>query len=334
MVDVAAVLEKLASLNLIRLNKPSGNWYSIYCPFHSGGNERRPSCGVLLKDEHRNGRTMKQGTFHCFTCGRLASLEEGIGDILQSHQISGSGLDWLKANIPGFDPSTVEFDYLIDPDLMGQVNDTFAVEYMKMRKNLAFPQYVSEEELQSYRFTVPYMYQRGLTDELIEMFDVGFDRNFQPPGWHAPIPSITFPVRDITGNTLFICRRAIDRKLFYIPSDVEKPLYGIYELPKGCKSVVIAESCFNVHTCYKYGFPAVGLLGTGNVGQFQQLKSLGVREFVIGTDPDEAGDRSARRIKQQLRDVAIIRRMKDIPTGKDLNDLSYQEFCSIYENRE
>ena len=39
------------------------------------------------------------------------------------------------------------------------------------------------------------------------------------------------------------------------------------------------------------------------------------------------------KVKRALKDVAIVRRMNDIPAGKDINDLSYEEFIDIYNKR-
>ena len=108
--DVVQILEVLSQHNLIRLNKPQGKYYSIYCPFHNNGNERRPSFGVLLEEERRRGTTYPQGWCHCFTCGYVKSLPEMITDILKLKNIGKSGLDWLKENVPGFDESKFSFD--------------------------------------------------------------------------------------------------------------------------------------------------------------------------------------------------------------------------------
>ena len=59
-----------------------------------------------------------------------------------------------------------------------------------------------------------------------------------------------------------------------------------------------------------------------------QLRRLGVREVRVGTDPDEAGDKAYKRIKKSLQDVSIVWRYQ-IPEGKDINDLSYEEFKSL-----
>ena len=177
------------------------------------------------------------------------------------------------------------------------------------------------------------MYERGLTDELIARYDIGVDMHFVPKGRKREVPSITFPVRDSKGNTLFISRRAIDKKAFYIPEDREKPVYGLYELPKHARVVMITESCFNALTAVKYGVPAVALLGTGTPYQMNQLKALGVREFVIGTDPDDAGDIAANKLRRNLHQVAIVRRMNGIPAGKDINDLDESTFLHLFNSR-
>ena len=329
MIDVEKVLEKLQELNFIRLNRIMGDYYSIYCPIHKGGEERKPSCGVLLKDQYRNGQKYPAGWTHCFTCGYAKSLPDLVTDLLKSRNISTSGLDWLKQNIPGFDETSVGIEPLVPDSLMSSLENKYAINYILNYTNPSQSSYVSEEELASYRYSVKYMYDRGLTDALIERYDVGFDPKHVPPGRKSTLPCITFPVRDINGNTLFICRRSIEGKYFNLPKDINKPVYGIYELPRGCKSVVITESCLNAITSVKYGRPAVALLGTGNPYQINQLKRLGASEFILALDPDDAGRKGTARLKKALRDVAIVWEFEGIPEGKDINDLTEWEFNNL-----
>lgn len=329
--DVIKILEVLSEQDLIRLNRPIGRYYSIYCPFHNGGQERKPSFGVLIHEEVRNGQIYPEGFCHCFACGYVNSLPNMISEILKSKNISSSGKDWLIANIPGFDETSIDFDYLLSPELMHQLQNSYAVETLKSRSISTSPTYVSDFELSKYRLVVDYMYDRGLTDEIIQQYDVGVDLNFIPEGRKRPVPCITFPVRDITGGTLFIVRRSISGKAFYLPRDVEKPVYGMYELPPHSKQVVITESCFNALTCIKYGIPSVALLGTGTPYQIQQLRSLGVSEYILGLDPDYAGDVGCNRLRRGLKDVAILRRLP-IPEGKDINDLSKDQFDEAMSN--
>lgn len=326
--DILEVIDKLAEFELIRKHKRVGNYMQIYCPFHNDGKERKPSCGILLVDEFRGGKKYPQGFTHCFTCGYAHTIDQTITDLMKQQNIQKSGVDWLVENIPGFELEDTESDFLIPNELMGALLSKYAVDYISTLTSKK-QEYVSEEELAKYRFTVPYMYERKLTDELIEKFDVGFDANWIPPGRKKPVPCITFPVRDINGNTLFFCRRAISTKLFNYPQGVTKPVYGLYELPNGCKSVVVCESCFNAITSTRYGRPAVALLGTGNSYQIQQLKELGVREFILAFDPDEAGQRATAKLKKALRSVAIVWSFDGIPPGKDINDLTQEEFDAL-----
>lgn len=330
MADVMDVLKMLESNGLLRLSKRTGNYMQVYCPIHSDGNERKPSCGVLLVDEVRNGRKYPSGFFHCFSCGFAKKLPDAISEILKGKSMSQSGLDWLKENVPSFSgyDSDFDIDYLIPTSTMQTVLSKFAVDYV-ISKTKPVTHYVSEEELARYRYTVPYMYERKLTDELIEKFDIGFDGNWIPEGKTKPIPCITFPVRDKNGNTLFICRRSIKGKLFNYPKGVTKPVYGLYELPKDVKSVVVCESCFNALTSWRYGRPAVALLGTGNPYQIQQLKELGVSEFILALDPDDAGRRGTEKLKNALRSSALVYEFVGIPSGKDINDLTEDEFNAL-----
>lgn len=328
MVDIPLVLNKLETFGLLRQHKQVGNYMQIYCPFHNDGNERKPSCGVLIVDEVRGGRVYPAGFTHCFTCGFAHPLDYTVNELLKIKHIEQDGVSWLKANIPGFEEQEEDFDPLLPSGMFQGLLDRYAVNYVQSLTNKQ-SDFVSEQELAKYRFTVPYMYERKLTDELIEKFDVGYDADWIAPGRHKATPCITFPVRDKNGNTLFLCRRSVQGKLFNYPQGVTKPVYGLYELPKDCKSVVICESCFNTLTSWRYGRPAVALLGTGNSYQIQQLRELGVQEFILAFDPDEAGAKATEKLRKALSSVAIVWQFEGIPPGKDLNDLTEEEFNSL-----
>lgn len=330
MIDVEAILHKLESLNMIRLNRITGDYYSIYCPIHKDGKENRPSCGVLLHDIYKAGKKYPAGFCHCFSCGYAKSLPDLITDLLKKHNISKSGIEWLQENIPGFDPE-VDAESLIPSDIVTTINNNLAIDFFKKLKNNQ-KTYISEEELQKYRFTVPYMYERKMTDEAIEKFDVGFDPDFIPEGRSKPLPCITMPVHDINGKTLFICRRSIEGKFFSYPKGITKPLYGIDQIPKDCKSLIIVESCINAITCFVYGYIAVALLGTGDDYQIHQLRTLGIREFVLCFDNDPAGARGVKRMKQGLSDVAILWTIP-MPKDKDVNQCSKDEFDMLYAQK-
>lgn len=343
--NVEAILHKLEDFNMLRLVRITGNYYQIHCPNtegHNGGEDKHPSCGVLLHDEVRNGKTFKAGWCHCFSCGYSRMLPGVVTDILKKKNIAKSGIDWLKENIPGFEIAEDDFDYLIPKEISADIVNKYAINYITSLTQQE-PQYISEQELASYRLTVPYMYERRLTDEIIARYDVGFDANFRPEGSKNPVPCITFPIRDINGNTVSFCRRSIKGKKFFMPKGIEKPLYGIYELPKDAKSVIVCESCFNALTCAAYGYNAVALLGTGTESEISQLQRLGANEYVLCLDNDDAGHRGIKKLKKALSSIAIVWTVTippivDPQTGesknRDVNDLTKEEFDYYYSQRE
>jgi len=329
--ETELVVDQLDTLGLIRKHRITGNWYQIYCPFHSDGQERKPSCGVLLEDEYRNGSAYKAGMFHCFACGASYSLQQGVSVLLKNHSIQEDALTWMKENIPGFSLEESSKESLLPDSMVRGFVDKYALDNLKMRI-AAKKSIVTEEELATYRYTVPYMYERRLNDYVIEKYDVGYDANHIPSGRSKPLPCVTFPVRDVNGSTLFICRRSIAGKYFNYPQGVSKPVYGLYELPKDCKSVIICESVFNCLTAVVYGYNAVALLGTGNPYQISQLKKLGVREYVLCLDPDDAGRRGAAKLKKALSENGFVWTI-NMPEGKDLNDCDKAEFDILYQNK-
>lgn len=332
--DVEKILTTLEAHHLIRLSRITGDYYQIYCPIHSDGNERKPSCGVLLHEIYRNGNLYPEGFCHCFSCRYAKTLPEMITDVLKSKNISSSGLEWLEANVPGFQADAVKQSLLSD-DVIVKMNDAnyAAAQKLKQLTQKDKATYVSDEELQKYRFTVDYMYQRKLVDWVIEKYDVGFDAEFHPEGRKKPLACITFPVRDLQGRTLFFCRRSIEGKFYHYPRSVTKPVYGLYELSKDVTSVCIMESCINALTAISWGYDSVALLGTGNTTQLKQLKKLGVKEFVLCFDGDDAGAKAAAKLKRELSKVAIVW-IVHMPSGKDVNDLTKEEFDKLYDSRE
>ena len=329
--EMITTVEHLGSLGVLRLSKINGNWYTIHCPFHGQGQERKPSCGILLQDEYRAGQMYKAGMFHCFACGHADSMYNSMKKIKELYPLSEAAKQWIDENILPDGTSRTDNETLIPASMRSAFTDKFAVENLKLK--LAPKTYVSEDELSQYRFTVPYMYERRLTDPIIDKYDVGFDANYRTSKAHKNIPCVTFPVRDEQGRTLFIVRRSIEGKFFNYPQEVEKPVYGLYELDPNAKSVVICESCFNALTAVSYGYNAVALLGTGTPYQISQLKRLGVREYILCLDPDEAGHKGEVKLKKALSKSGIVWTMH-MPEGTDANDCDKELFDKLYDEKD
>lgn len=326
--EILEVVTKLESQNLLKTKRKTGKWMTCYCPFHSNGNEKKPSCGILLEEEYKNHQKYPAGIWNCFSCGYSNDLISGIDDILKLHDIKMSGLEWMQQNISDYKEES-EFEFLIPKDIMEATQSKFAVNYIQSLSDTK-QKFISEEELSKYRYTVPYMYERHLTDKIIEKFDVGFDPSFQVG--HRKVPSITVPVKDENGNTLFIYRRSIEGKFHNYPQDIEKPVFGLDQVPKDCEDLLVCESIINALTAWTYDVPAVALMGTGTSYQMNQLRRSGIRSFTTCFDGDDAGRRATLKFYRNMSDICIVWRINMID-GEDLNSIERSQFFEIYKNR-
>lgn len=324
MMDVKEILTRCENAGMLRLGRPSGDWYMCHCPFHKDGQENRPSCGVSLKGTYERGKFNPPGTFHCFTCGSVKTMKETIEFLFNKYNPSPTTAQSITSLI---EDVNYTYETVFDGNEIDQLTNLIR---KKRSETIPYPM-PSEEELASYRYTVQYMYDRKLNDDVISRFDVGFDPKFQPDGWNEPIPCVTFPVRNKQGKTLFIVRRSIEGKYFFMPERIKKPVYGLDTIPQNCNSICICESIFNALTCEAYGYPAVALLGTGDEYQYSQLSGLQALNFVICLDPDDAGDKGTRRLIKKFKSSRILWKM-NIPKGKDVNDLTKEEFDYLYQH--
>ena len=302
------------------------NHIQFNCPMHKDGQERKPSCGITTTQiRYGDGRVVKPGTVHCFTCGYTANLNEMISALFGKNDMGRFGNEWLAKNFV---------------TLQSEQRQPIQLNLDRHKSSdIIVPQeFITEEELDTYRYIHPYMYKRKLTDEIIELFDIGYDAHFQLKAQDGHINNyrcITFPVKDEEGNTLFIARRSVDTKFFHYPKDAIKPVYGIYELKKYYgnnlpKELIICESMFNALTCWVYGKPAVALNGTGTPNQYKQLEKLPIRRFILGLDPDSAGDNGRRKLHKYFDGKRMVTDFI-IPQGKDINDLTKEEFDDLHE---
>lgn len=330
--QIVSELQEQLALNkipLLQITKDTGEDIMVQCPYHKDGQERKPSAGIRKSD----------GTFHCFTCSETHSLPEVISYCFGHYDdmFGKFGLTWILKN---FATVAVEVrkDVEIDLERNNTANKTSVLDSGSSNKST----WVTEEELDKYRYYHDYMFKRKLTKEVIELFDVGYD---------VDTDCITFPVRDIKGNCLFVARRSTKYKYFNYPKGAEKPLYGLYEFYsisrylnenknlafiKGpvvfsCDEVIVCESMIDALTCYVYGKPAVALNGLGNERQFKELRELPCRKLILATDADEAGMKARKRIRENVKNKIITEYIWDRNKAKDINDMSKEMFDSLQE---
>lgn len=294
----------------------NGDNIQTNCPFHKNGQERKPSFGV-------NGEIDK---CHCFACGWSGTIEEMISELYGYQDDGKFGKRWL---IKRFNTVEIETRPNIMEGFNGRNNITirnnndihrFKQHIQDDKSTEQYSGEITEEELDKYRYIHPYMFERGLTDEIIERFDIGYDRERK---------EITFPVRDTEGRCVFVAGRSVKSKFFRLPKGFDKPIYCSDKFRAGTyRTAYITESFLNCLTCWKYDKPAMAMIGTGNKKQYEILNKLPVREYILAFDPDEAGRKATERFKKNVHGKIIKELVYS--DNRDINDLQ-EEFlnCKI-----
>lgn len=296
-------------IDLLRDVKPTNRNIMVTCPFHREGKERHPSCGISTVETREGNRVHPAGTVHCFTCGYTSDLPEFISNILGHNDRGLSGYKWITSR---FASVSVEHRKPLKLD-------------MSREKKKEAVNYVSEEELDKYRYFHPYMYERKLTDKVIEYFDVGYD---------SETDSLTFPVHDLNGRVLFIQRRSVRKKSFLNESIAEKGkvVYGLYHVYKNLswiKEVFITESILDALTWWTKRKAAVALLGAmPTIHQLRLLERCPVRKYIVALDNpliDEAGRKGATKVADYLGRTKLINYLKYPEGVKDSNEMNDEQ---------
>lgn len=298
------------NIPLISKQRNSGDHIQIICPYHSNGMERKPSAGIRKSD----------GVFHCFACGEIHTLPEIISHCFGHDEdlIGTWGWQWLLKNF-----ATVQVEERKDVEIdfrRSNMADKNSIKADKINNN-----WVTEEELDKYRYIHPYILKRGVSEKIVELFDIG---------WDAKTDCITFPNLDKYGNCLFVAKRSVKQKFFQYPKDVQKELYGIYQLYQlhpFPSEVYVCESMIDCLYLWTFDIPACAMNGLGNEIQFKQLRELPCRVLILATDSDKAGLRARERIRMNMQNTKIIKEVV-LPKGrKDINECTPNEIQNLVE---
>jgi len=277
-----------------------GDSISVPCPFHKNGLERHNSCTIYCGDGD-----LPAGSFHCFTCSESGSFAKFVGACFDKDKLFGE--QWLLENY--------SYNFL-KREVNLPIIDLEAKEEEK---------YLDESILEGFSDYHPYMSKRKLTDEIIKKFDIKYD----------PVTkSLVFPVRDINGKISFLTRRSTEGRKFIIDKGADKSIiYLLYNIIKeNIKEVVVCEGQINALTSWVYGHPAIALLGAGTTEeQISKLNNTDIKHYILCYDGDEAGRKGAARFKKFIRKDVFVDELI-MPEGKDLNDLSKEEFELVYKS--
>lgn len=313
---IEAVLDKLilelrgnGSLLFTKGYKNSGEYVMVQCPYHKMGQEKHPSAQFKKSD----------GWFYCHGCKESHSLVSVI-----SYCLDNNGRSWLLTNFDGTSAEERKIHFNVN------------------RNKKEEKRYIDKSILAKYRFTHPYMYERKLNLDTIRKFDIGYDKNYimitEKDGKTERKEvgeCITFPVKDEKGNILFIARRAIHTKFFHYPENVDKPIYGLYEIYREklhgveIDEVYVCESMLDCLAIWSWGKYAIALNGTGSKKQYDLIKKSDLRYLILATDNDNAGKIARQKFKENVKNK-IIKEIDYSSYGscKDINEMIEQQFLN------
>jgi DNA primase len=189
-----------------------------------------------------------------------------------------------------------------------------------------------------------YLYNRGLTDETIRKYRIGYtDGAVVDPQtvdeyrsareaniitetddndwWETLSHRITIPNSPQHGLTDFIMGRTVTKsKSKYLGLRIPKPIYGLSEI--GSNNVLfLVEGHFDYLTLKQWGYPAI-LVGGTSIPEYNMIP-LRSRFIVIVCDNDEEGIKSANKLHENLPDSEILD-YSEWGT-KDVSELATQE---------
>ena len=310
---ISTLKQELANNGIYRFDKmfDSGDDFMVCCPYPHGDHyDSNPSAGIRKSD----------GTFHCLACNKTVSIDELIANCL-GYNDPLIGYRWL---VQHFATVKVEERKDIELDLSREHDSSSSTQF-----------FVSDEELDRYRYIHPYMYERGLTDAVIEAFDIGYDESTD---------SITFPVRYWGamnfGKCLFVAKRSVKYKRFDLPKDMEKPLYGLYEIWALIQSRGVMNQIDKIYICEGL-FDCLRLWCNGKIAvagfgclfseyQMKLLEGLPTRKLILALDNDRAGREATARLKKRIKNKIITEVV--LPKGKkDVGECTDEEIQNLEE---
>lgn len=297
--NILEEVRKQTNFTLLKdIKKEKNDNIAITCPWHKNGEECHPSCYVYTS---RTDPKVQYGFVKCFTCGKQAPLYSLVGYCF--HEDDEFGKEWLVSNFGSFIEEEVDF-----------------LPEIQVERKITYTNYLDESVLEKYNYFHPYLEQRHLSKEVCKRFKVGYDKETN---------SVTFPIWDYSGGLVGVTKRNVDTKRFDIPADMNKAVYLLNFIREDdLDTVYVCESQINALTLWSWGYPAIALLGTGSKHQYEILRNTSIHNYVLCLDGDDAGRKGTERfIKNMNSDVFVS--VKQIPQGKDVNDLTKEQFDTL-----
>jgi DNA primase len=177
--------------------------------------------------------------------------------------------------------------------------------------------------LQNVDCTHTYLNERGLTEEIVKTFGVGF---FAGKG--SMHDRIVIPIHNSEGDLVAYAGRSIDgsEPRYKFPAGFHKSLelFNLHRV-RGELSIVLVEGFFDCMKVTQAGFPCVALMGSTMSKAQEELIGEYFGHVIVMLDGDEAGREAAVGIADRLKRVVYQVQLVDLPQGVQPDQLSTGE---------
>ncbi len=327
--------------------KKAGSSLTACCPFHQ---EKTPSFHV----------NVQKNFYHCFGCGASGNSINFLRD--HDNLAFNEAVEEL-AKIAGVEVprnEKVQKAYSLQAKLWE------ALEYANLRYRDALKSHENKARAQDY------LKRRGLSDEIIERFAIGFapaERDFLSAKASADTlksliqtktvldkygspfdlfqDRLMFPIRNSRGKTVAFGGRTLgDDKAKYINSPESEvfhksnELYGLYEANKANRNIdklLVVEGYMDVVALAQYGINyAVATLGTATNSENLSHLLRRCQHIIFCFDGDRAGLQAARKAMENALPMFEDGMQLDfllLPEGEDPDTLVRDEGKEAFEKR-
>lgn len=327
--------------------KKKGNSYSACCPFH---HEKTPSFHVSREKQ----------MYHCFGCG--------VGGNVYTFLMEHENYSFPEAVEALAERAGIKLpEQSMTPEAKKQADARTKIKDMN-KLAAAYFHYLLKSERGTH--AMEYLKGRGLTDETINKFGLGFsdvysddlykylrskgyrDEELKDSGlikydekhgasdrfWNR----VMYPIIDTSNRVIGFGGRVMgDAKPKYINTqdtpvfDKSRNLYGLNLAKKSKRrGIIFCEGYMDVISMHQAGFDnAVASLGTAlTVGQVNLIKRF-TDHVYLAYDSDEAGTKAALRALEIMREFEMPARVISLKPYKDPDELIQAEGTESFEKR-
>lgn len=284
-----------------------GNEVMFYCPFHS--NRHTASCCI----------NKSTGAWLCFnpSCGESGTLIELVRRVL--HKNDFEAMRFISAQ---------------ETEVLNNFDDIMSNLFEEKPEFEEFSQETLDKlykEIQSSNQAIAYLNSRGINQESIEYFKLGYSSNMN---------MVVTPVHSPDGLPIGLVGRSIEGKSFKNSTNLakSKTLFNIHRAKRIGDQVIVVESNFDAIRIHQAGFPnVVATLGGFLSVDQQNLLNRHFNKIIIMTDADQAGRELGKSITERLRFKDILWASYEYGKiyphqAKDAGDMTDEEIKACIKN--